>query len=460
MAEKLFLVDLNLNGNQLKGVVVEKLETAPSSPVEGQIYYNTTTKKFMYYNGTSWIAGSEYAAQSMAADDTETNQYAIYDSTTGSTFKFRAIKAASGKIKLSMSEGVISIDAAITKSNVGLGNVDNTSDANKPVSSAQATAIADAKKAGTDAQDAVDALSETVNDPTTGLAATKAIADKNKTDISTLNGTGEGSVSKSISDAIDSLALGTASKADTGIAEGNVPVLGANGKLNENVIPSLAIMDTKVVATHAEMLELTDVQKGDICIVTDESKTYILAQEPASEDDNWKQILTPAADVTKAYVDAQDAATIATIKGTGLDDAYNTLAKIEAIIKANKTAADKTQTDLTALTGRVQTAEGEIDTLQGYVGTDATNGLGKKIADNTAAIGTKTNKYVASATTGQSLSIPATTHKCGTTPIVQAYYKGSLAVIAVAVAENGDITASWNVALSDSDTIKIIVIGI
>lgn len=39
-----------------------------------------------------------------------------------------------------------------TKSEVGLGNVNNTSDANKPVSTAQATAIADAKKAGTDAQ--------------------------------------------------------------------------------------------------------------------------------------------------------------------------------------------------------------------------------------------------------------------------------------------------------------------
>ena len=40
----------------------------------------------------------------------------------------------------------------VTASQVGLGNVNNTSDANKPVSTAQATAIADAKKAGTDAQ--------------------------------------------------------------------------------------------------------------------------------------------------------------------------------------------------------------------------------------------------------------------------------------------------------------------
>lgn len=40
----------------------------------------------------------------------------------------------------------------VTKAQVGLGNVNNTSDANKPVSTAQATAIADAKAAGTNAQ--------------------------------------------------------------------------------------------------------------------------------------------------------------------------------------------------------------------------------------------------------------------------------------------------------------------
>lgn len=40
----------------------------------------------------------------------------------------------------------------VTKAQVGLGNVNNTSDANKPVSTAQATAIADAKAAGTKAQ--------------------------------------------------------------------------------------------------------------------------------------------------------------------------------------------------------------------------------------------------------------------------------------------------------------------
>lgn len=45
---------------------------------------------------------------------------------------------------------------AVTKAQVGLGNVNNTSDADKPVSTAQATAIANAKAAGTAAQTSID----------------------------------------------------------------------------------------------------------------------------------------------------------------------------------------------------------------------------------------------------------------------------------------------------------------
>lgn len=57
-------------------------------------------------------------------------------------------------LKITVRDHAISTENphGVTKSQVGLGNVDNTSDMDKPVSTAQATAIADAKKAGTDAQ--------------------------------------------------------------------------------------------------------------------------------------------------------------------------------------------------------------------------------------------------------------------------------------------------------------------
>ena len=86
--------------------------------------------------------------------------------------------------------------------------------------------------------------------------------------------------------------LGTASKYDTGISEGNIPILDSNGKLNTSVLPSLAITDTYICANETDMLA-TSVQKGDICIRTDENKTYILHTEPSTVLENWVELATP-----------------------------------------------------------------------------------------------------------------------------------------------------------------------
>lgn len=54
----------------------------------------------------------------------------------------------------------------VTAAQVGLGNVDNTADADKPVSTLQAQAIADAKKAGTDAQTYAEGVASDLSDHT------------------------------------------------------------------------------------------------------------------------------------------------------------------------------------------------------------------------------------------------------------------------------------------------------
>lgn len=85
---------------------------------------------------------------------------------------------------------------------------------------------------------------------------------------------------------------GTAAARNVGTEVGNLVEVGANGKIDETVLPPLAITETYAVADEAEMLAL-DAQRGDIAIRADESKSYILKQTPATDRTNWLELKSP-----------------------------------------------------------------------------------------------------------------------------------------------------------------------
>lgn len=170
---------------------------------------------------------------------------------------------------------------------------------------------------------------------------------------------------KGVTDAIEAAktevkdGLGTAASKDIGTAEGDVPVLGANGKLADSVIPAVAITEVFVVEDEEAMLALS-AQTGDVAIRTDLNKSFILQTTPASTAANWKELLTPTdsvlsvngktgtvvlsgADILSTFTQAGTRENLAT--GEALNVSLGKIMKWFADLKA---LAFKTQIDATA----------------------------------------------------------------------------------------------------------------
>ena len=136
---------------------------------DGSFQVNETQHTFDIPAATQTVAGVMTAADKKNLDNTVTG---LANEITNRT---NAINSLRTELKTYIDEAVGNPDTdltaletkvnqhianknnphGVTKAQVGLGNANNTSDANKPVSTAQATAIADAKAAGTAAQTSI-----------------------------------------------------------------------------------------------------------------------------------------------------------------------------------------------------------------------------------------------------------------------------------------------------------------
>lgn len=121
--------DIEMNKNQLQLPVIDNESSAPTSPVEGQMYFDTSVgdKTMYFYNGTAWIEmdGSGSGVESF------TNANGTYISAT--TVNTAATGAVSvGTIDLSAADGTDTSGRFLSKDNVwstidaGVTTVDTT----------------------------------------------------------------------------------------------------------------------------------------------------------------------------------------------------------------------------------------------------------------------------------------------------------------------------------------------
>ncbi len=66
---KQFFVPIDLQQLEIQNAVIQNLSSAPSSPVEGQFYYNTTAHTPLVYNGTSFVSFGGGTVDSVVAGD-------------------------------------------------------------------------------------------------------------------------------------------------------------------------------------------------------------------------------------------------------------------------------------------------------------------------------------------------------------------------------------------------------
>ena len=112
-----FLNDINLSKNELQNAVIQNLGTAPSNPLEGQIYFDSTAgdKSLYFWDGSNWIdVGGDIKRVQVTADDSN-----AYNVTSG---EFLLTISGDTGISTTLSSSTLEIDlddTAVTPGSYG-----------------------------------------------------------------------------------------------------------------------------------------------------------------------------------------------------------------------------------------------------------------------------------------------------------------------------------------------------
>lgn len=190
------------------------------------------------------------------------------------------------------------------------------------------------------------------------------------------------------------LGLGAAALLPTS-GVGGVVTRGADNKIAPGDLPAIALNDIFEAGSEAAMLALT-AQKGDACVRTDLSKTFLLAADPASVLANWKEVLAPVGSgLNSVFGSTGPVVTIPGLTGlAGAIDPADEVALYDASAGAHRRASLATL--LAGTTGLTGAAPADIGTVAavGSATSAARADHVHKLPTSGVAAGTYTNATV------------------------------------------------------------------
>ena len=232
---RLFVTGINLNKNELQNARIQNLSAAPSSPVAGQIYFNTTAGVLYFYSGTEWVP---------ASGSTEVIQDVIGSSVIGGVGLTATYNDGSGETTIDLDNTAVSHGSyggsagkTVSFTVDQQGRLTAASDTNISITASQVSDFTEA------AQDAVagafvegEGIDITYNDPSGTITiagedasdTNKGIASFSSTDFTVTNGNVT-IKSESIEDTVGAM---VSSNTETGVT---VTYDDTNGKLNFSV---------------------------------------------------------------------------------------------------------------------------------------------------------------------------------------------------------------------------------
>ncbi|QLH52738.1 MAG: hypothetical protein CH6_0013 [Candidatus Kapaibacterium sp.] len=508
-----FLNNIDLNKNQILNLVIQKLSTPPSSPVSGQIYYDSSTNKLKYYNGTNWIEiyNSDQIIETIANAFIDTNSV---DFTYNSTNK-QVQADVRLKTSLGTNEGQISVDSnglfvvlGSGSNQAAPGNHTHTSagitDFNEAAQDAVGNALVDTNSIDFTYDDTNNQIKADVKRKTSGLVSgSEGLINETTSGLVVSLGINDGTKAMPGNTTLNQIPAPTSdvslnNKKITNLADPVNPTDAANKQYVDNAIQGIdakasvrAATTANITLSGTQTIDGVSLSVGDRVLVKDQTTAsqngiYVVASgawSRASDADTWAELVSAFVWVESGTQNGDTgwlctvdpggtlgttAVTWVQFTGAGQINAGNGLSKTGNTLDVN---VDNSSIEIVSDTLRVKDggiteekiANGAVNLATKVTGTlpISNGGTGATTAAGARANLGATGKYATTIGDGSTTNF-VVNHNLGTMDVVVQIYRNSspydVVLTDVEITNANSVTIRFAVAPS-SNQFRVVVVG-